>query len=125
MLVRFICWLLKHKKLSTKDRQLLTNQALTSIGALPTHAILTRDGNKLFIRGVPLDDERKYILRDAAEHALHNPAMRAIHEEVLYQAISLGVHQAHTPEAMQFAKAAIWWGQEQDKLLKTLAELST
>lgn len=123
MLVRFICWLLKNKKLSVKDKQLLTNQALTSIGALPTHAILTVDNNKLFIRGVPVDDERKYLIREAAESALHNTALRTIHEEVLYQAVSMGVHQAHTPEMMQFAKAAIWWGQEQDKLLKSLSEL--
>lgn len=123
MLVKFICWLLKNKSLSTRDRQLLTNQVLTSIGALPTHAILTKDGNQLLIRNVPVDSEKAFVLREAAYAAMNNPAFIAIHEEVLYQAVSLGVHQANTPEMIQFAKAAIWYGEQQKRLLTELSSI--
>lgn len=124
MLVRLVCWLLKYKKLTTHERGLLTNQVLNSIDALPTRAIITLNEGKIFIQGVPLDTEKNYVLREAAESALHNPALKFVHDQVLYQAVSLGVHQAQTVEQIQFSKAAIWYGQQELELLKTLSTMS-
>lgn len=121
MLVRFICWLLKGKHLKENERRLLTEQILSSIDALPLHAIITVDEGKIFIRGVPLDGERALAIRDAASQAVHNKALSFVHEQVLYQAVSIGVHQAHTTEQIQFAKAAIWYGQEERRLLQALS----
>lgn len=121
MLISFICFLLKRKKLTTEERQRLTNQILSSIDALPLHAIITVDEGKTFIRGVPLDGEKAIAIRDSASQAIHNQALAFVHEQVLYQAVSLGVHQAHTPEQVQFAKAAIWYAQEEKKLLTALS----
>jgi len=98
----------------------LTNQLLTSIHSLPTRAIITVNEGKLFIRGVPLELEKAIALRDSANAVLNNPAYKAVHDQVLYQAVSLGVHQAQTTEQVQFAKAAIWYGQQEVELLKTL-----
>lgn len=121
MLVKLVCWLLKGKQITTKEREILTSQLLRSLNALPTHAIITRDEGKLFINGIEQDGIRASHLRESADQALHNIALQAVHEQVLYQAVSIGVHQAQTTEQMQFAKAAIWYGQEETKLLKTLA----
>jgi len=121
MFIRFICWLLARKTLSSQDRVLLTNKILDTIHALPTHAIITEDKGKLFIGGTALDGERSLVMREGAQAALVNPALKVIHEQVLYQAVTLGVHQALTPDQMNFAKAAIWWGEEELKLLKLLA----
>lgn len=121
MFIRFVCWLLRQKRLSSLDRATLTNVVLDSIQALPTHAIITVDENKIFIRGSALDGERALVMREGAQSALNNVALRTIQEQVLYQAISLGVHQALTPEQMHFAKAAIWYGEEEKKLLQLLA----
>ncbi len=122
MLVSFICWLLKRKTLKTSERQRLTNEILSAIDALPLHAIITVDGNKFSIRGVPLDGDKAIAIRDSASQAIHNQALAFVHEQVLYQAVSLGIHQAHTPEQIQFAKAAIWYAQEEKKLLVALSQ---
>lgn len=122
MFIRFICWLLSRKSLNTKERQLLTNKILEKIDSLPTHAIITVDGNTFSIRGVPLDGERAIMLRESADNALHNAALNLVHEQVLYQAVSIGIHQANTPEQIQFAKAAIWYSQEEKKLLQMLSQ---
>jgi len=121
MFIRFVCWLLRHKRLSSVDRTRLTNTILDSIQALPTHAIITVNENKIFIRGTELDGERALVIREGAQSALNNVALRTIQEQVLYQAVSLGVHQALTSEQMNFAKAAIWFGEEENKLLRLLA----
>ncbi len=121
MLIRFVCWLLRHKRLSSLDRTILTNTILDSVKALPIHAIITVNENKIFIRGTELEGERALVIREGAQSALNNVALRTIHEQVLYQAVSLGVHQALTPEQMNFAKAAIWYGEEELKLLQLLA----
>lgn len=121
MLVRFVCWLLKNRKISTEERQRLTTEILSKIDALPTHAIITVVEGKTFIRGIELDGERATMLRENAVSALHNKALEAVHEEVLYRAVALGVHQGHTTEQIQFSKAAIWYGQEEVKILKALA----
>ena len=121
MLIRFVCWLLNRKRISTIERQQLTTQILKSIDALPLHSILTVDGQKLFIRGVPLDGERAVALRESADQAVHNQALAFIHEQVLYEAVSQGVHIALTTEQMNFAKAAIWYGQREKELLTALS----
>lgn len=121
MLTTFICWILSRKKLNASDKQKLTNEILKAIDALPLHAIITVDEGKIFIRGVPLDGERAMVLRESADKAIHNPALQLVHEQALYLAVSLGIHQAQTTEQIQFAKAAIWYSQQEIALLKKLS----
>lgn len=125
MLVRFICWLLKGKRLSPQERMDLTELVLTKIDYLPSRAIITVRNEVIFINEVPLDNEKAYVVREAANSALKNAALKAVHDQVLYLAVSLGVHQAQTTEQIQFAKAAIWYGQQERELLNTLATLGT
>ena len=125
MIIKLVCWLLSLKKLNASQRTLLTNQILKSIDALPLHAIITTDGGKLFIRGTQLDSEKAMVVRASADQALHNAALEFVHEQVLYEAVSLGIHHGMTPEQIQFAKAAIWYSQQEIKLLKTLSTGTT
>jgi hypothetical protein len=121
MLINLVCWLLRHKKFNRADKDRVITLLLDKIDALPLHAIITSDEGKLFIRGVAMEGEKAIRLREAAQAALHNPALEFVHEQVLYQAISHGVHLAQTTEQIQFSKAAIWYSQEEVKLLKLLA----
>jgi hypothetical protein len=125
MLAHLICWLLGTRLLTGKTREHVVNHLLTKIGAFPTHAIITVDEGKLFIRGVPVEGERAYVLRHGAQIALDNIALRAVHEEVLYKAISQGIHLSQNFEHVQFAKAAVWYGQQERELLKLLASQGT
>lgn len=121
MLVRLICWLFSRKNLSARDRSVLTNTILNSLGALPLHATITVDEGKIFIRGVPLNGEKAIAIRTSARAALDNLALNAIHEQVLYEAVSIGLLQGQTLEQVNFAKAGIWFGQKERELLKMLA----
>lgn len=125
MLVRLVCWLLRHKKLSRKGRVDLTNQVLSTVGALPLHATITADGGQISIKGVPLDGERAAKVRENASSVLHNVAWQAVHEQALYLAVSHGIHTAQDFDQVLFAKAAIWLSQQERQLLESLANQST
>lgn len=122
MLVRLICWLLKSSFLSPEKRVMLTNQVLSTIGALPLHAIITvDDAGKLHISGVPLEYEKAVSLRESASNVLNSDAWKIVHDQVLYLAVSKGVHEALNHDQILFAKAAIWYGQQERDVLKVLA----
>jgi len=121
MLVSFICWLLSKKSLKTDSRMKLTNQILRSIDALPLHSIIKVHEGKIFIRDVPVENEKAIVLRESADSALHNYALQTVHEQVLYEAVSYGVHLSQNIEQIQFAKAAIWYAQKERELLQTLS----
>lgn len=122
MIVSLACWLLKRKSLNSRDRARLTNQVLSTVGALPIHASITVDGGQLSINGVPLDGEVAVKIRENASAALHNKALEAVFEQTLYLAVSHGIHLSQNFDQTLFAKAAIWTVEQHLKLLKTLAQ---
>lgn len=125
MFIRFVCWLLRRKTLSSNEHIILMNTVLKSVGSFPTHAIITVDGDKLLIRGVPLGGEKALAVRDSARQALANMALKDVHEQVLYLAIAQGIHSAQNFDQVMFSKAAVWYGQQERELLKTLAQDNT
>lgn len=123
MIARFASWALRHARLSQEDRMLLTNQLLSTVGALPLHATFTVDeAGKLLMRGVPLEYEQAVVLRESANNILHSTAWKMVREQVLYEAISKGVHEALNNDQVLFSKAAIWFQQQQENTLKVLAQ---
>lgn len=122
-MVRFVCWLLKHASLSPLKRMMLLNAVLSTVGSLPIHSIITVDDTgKLCIHGKPLEYEYAVMLRESAANVLKSPAYGLVREQVLYQAVSKGVHEALNHDQILFAKAAIWYGQQELDLLKVLAQ---
>lgn len=121
-MIRLLCWLLSRKSLKREDRVRLLNEALSTAGALPLHASITADGGVFLIKGVPVEGEYAVKIRENASAALHNLANKAVDEQVLYQAISLGIHEAQNFDQTLFSKAAIWVVQERQKLLERLAQ---
>lgn len=125
MVISLLCWFLKRKNLSRTDRVRLVNSLLSTVGALPLHATITEDGGSLSIKGVPLDGERMAKIRENASAVLHNQAWQAVHEQALYLAVSLGIHKSQDFDQTMFAKAAIWFGEQERELLQTLAQAGT
>ena len=114
---------LRRADLSIESRNLLTTAVLKELGALPLHDMITtnQEGN-LLVNGRPLDLESARILRESARAALENQAFKFVREQVLFNSVVLGVHKAETDKQMYFARASIWWGQEEDKILRILAQ---
>lgn len=121
-MIRIFLWLLKRKNLSKEDRLLLTGHMLSTIGSLPLHGILTIDGEgRPLIKGVPLDSEKAIKLREDADTLLNNHAWQLVREQALYGAVSMGSLEAQTLDQVLFSRAAIWFSQQQETLLKKLA----
>lgn len=122
MLVAFVGWLLRHKRLSADSRATLLNYVLTTVGALPLHGIITTDdAGRLHIRGKAVEYDQAVLLRESALNVLRSPAYQIIREQVLAVAVHKGIHEALTTDQMWFAKAAIWYGVQELDLLNTLA----
>lgn len=102
---------------------MLTVSILKELGALPLRdMIITNQEGILLVNGRPLDLESARLLRESASATLNSKAFAFVREQVLFNAVKTGVHKAETPLQMLFAKAAIWWGQEEDRILRTLAQ---
>lgn len=126
MFARFVTWLLKHKRLSKKDRLLLTQQLLTTLSGVPLHGILTIDGGgNLLIRGVKPEPEMLISLRSQADALQHNHAWKLIREQVVYQAVSMGAFTGTDIDSILFSRAGVWFGQKEKEWVELLAGTAT
>lgn len=118
-LVKFLL----NKELSYEQRNFLTNIILDNLDALPIRGIIeTNDDGDIVINGSSLDLEKTIQICDAARIAQSSPILKLIRDQVTYTAIVNGINKAVTPENMNFYKAAVWFGQEEEKIINTLAQ---
>lgn len=120
--IKLVKYLLK-KDLSIEERNKIVIHLMDIVQALPLNDIINVNSDgEILINGSSLDLDKARQLREHARVALDNKALRLIREQVSFQAIALGVHQVESERQMLFARAALWWGQTEDKLLKSLAQ---
>ena len=118
---KIVVFLLGKTNLPLEDRSFLTTVLMDRLRDLPLHDIMALDDqNNLIVNGKPLDLEKARLLRESAIAALKNSAFTLIRDQVAFVATTLGVHKAETPEQMFFARAALWWGQQEQKHLELL-----
>src|SRR3990167_4400540 len=124
MLVAFVAFLLRHKKLSIKDRNLLTSVLLDSLGAVPIRDIITWNVyGQLVINNRVIDAKSAHVFQERAQALLENSVFELVMDQVAYEAITLGVHKNMSPDQGLFAKAALWHGQQLTRALLELANL--
>lgn len=120
--LQLVGWLM-NRELTVEQRNSLTSYILDNLDALPIRGIIDiNDSEEILINGRSLDLDKAMQLKESALIAIDNVALKLITEQVIYAAIVGGIHKASTPLEMYFYRAAIWFGQEQEKLLKTLAQ---
>ena len=123
---RLALYLLKSKRLSKGDRVALTQEVMHSLDAAPLQDILRVDEqNRLLVRGKPVDLELAIKLKESAAQTLNSVARNLVHEQVARLAFLLGMHKATDFDQVLFYKAALWWGDQEDKLLRAMAQDST
>jgi hypothetical protein len=76
----------------------------------------------MLINGKYVEVDKILQLRDSARVVLENKAFKLIREQVVFTAVALGVHTVETERQMLFARAAIWFGQQEEKFLQALAQ---
>lgn len=114
--------LFKNKLLANEERQLLTAMLLDRLGALPLHAKIVIDGTgKVIVNGRSLDPDLTHQLKQAAVAMERNAARKLVRDTVVYMAILDGVHRNINPDMGLFAKAALWFHQQEDELYAKLA----
>ena len=116
-------WLVKRSELSLKDWTTLITQLLINLVAIQSRDIIdTNAEGQLVVNGRLLDIEGAKQLRESAHAILSSSAWKFVREQVEFNAVVAGVHKGDTPEKVYFSKVAIWWGQQFDEVLKTLAQ---
>lgn len=109
-------------QLSKENRIVLTNAILDKLAVVQSCDILTVESSgKLAINGQPLEYEYARMLSESAKMMLSSTARSVVRKQVEYIAVTHGIHKAETPDQMLFAKAAIWYGQEEDRIYRLLA----
>jgi len=122
VIVKICIYLLRSVKLTEDSRNKLITCVLDRLHALPFRDIIRRDEQGvLLVNDKTLDVEKSIILKESARGALQSVALKIINDQVAFNAVTLGVHKVEKPEQMMFSRAAIWWGQQQEILLKLLA----
>jgi hypothetical protein len=122
MLVRFILWLLKGKRLTLTERQELSTAILDRLDALPLRAIVEISDEGVLINGQQVDIDKLRVLRESAIAALDNKAFNFIGEQVVWLAVQNVVHKSTTPEQIYYYRAAIWFSEQMKQHLQILAQ---
>lgn len=115
--------LLRKRNLSVKEKNSLIVHIMDNLQSLPISSIIsTNEEGETLLNGRSLDLEKAQQLRESARQALDNVALKVVNHEVLYTAVTMGVHKVQEPVELLFARAAIWYGQQQEVHLKILAQ---
>lgn len=119
---RMVRRFLDRDDLTYDEKSYLSTKILDKLAALPLRDIIEfSDTGSLLINGRPQSLEQMKILHESARALRSNYMRRLIREQVAYNAIKLGLHKAVKIEDTNFSKAAIWWGQNEEKLIDLLA----
>lgn len=111
------------KDLSPEDRSLLITALLKRFAAIPLHDIIyVSENGQLFVNGRKASSDTDQSLRISAERSLGEPALKFVREQVAYLTFVNAGHKASNLDELIFYRAALWWGQQEDKYLKLLAK---
>jgi len=112
---------LKDEKLSHQDRLKLQTAIIDKISYIPIADVLefAPDGT-VIVRGRTLDIDQARVLKSGLDALQNNFAEKLISEQLLFNAIKLGVHKSTSLEELMLSKAIIWVLQERSKLLTLL-----
>lgn len=122
-ITKVIARLLKNRNFSIENRTILVSALLDELNFIPSYAILELDEQgKILVEGKPLDSEQSVSIREGARALLNSPTYRLLRNQVAFQAVTVGVHTGDTPERIYFSKVALWWGLEEEKLIRLLAQ---
>lgn len=122
MIVRFLVWLLRYKKISEKDRTFVLNALLESIKSVPLRYVISTDNNRnIYVMGKPLSIEEALSLRDSASAVLNSKVRKLVQDQIRFKAIEDGYLKNYDPVKGVFYKAALWYSQQENELLEELS----
>jgi hypothetical protein len=120
-MIKLILWLLRGKSLTVTERIEVVNALLDKQNALPIKQAISHDENfQLIVNGRKLTPEEHDHFMQSIQALSNSFALKAIRDQVAFECVKIGVHQAMNNEQILFAKAALWYQQEETKLIASL-----
>lgn len=114
---------LKSERLSRDDITRVTNALLDNIGAIHTQDVISFGSQgQLFIGGKQVDKEQANGIILSARTFEDNQFRKILREQVKYEAIKLAVHNGVSPETIMFAKASLWHGEQENRILNEIIQ---
>ncbi len=101
--------LLDNTEFTGEDRNKLISAMFKNLRAFPFESIF--ELNKLgaiFVNGKQLDKEEFLRFKQSVEVLQGNWAFKVFYEQIMYMAISQGIHLGHTNEQIMFSKSCVW-----------------
>lgn len=112
---------LKKAGLSLEDRTALVTALLDKLGAFPIGDMIITTPTGISINGRDLNPEQYIHFREQVVALKDNFARKMINEQLRYKATVIGVHESNTIDELLFAKAIIWFINEENILIEKLS----
>lgn len=123
MLAKFVLWAIHNARFSPEERALFTGSLLRKFGAVDLGGILSIDGGKILIKGVPMSMEQTIALRESAIAMGNSVAWKMVREQVLTEAVNIGFTSAQDIDQVLFARAAVWFGTKEQEWYERLSQI--
>lgn len=95
---------------------------LENIGALPIRSVITTDpSGSIFVGGKKLSVDQTVSFRESMAALGDNHARKILRDQVAWLAVEHGVHKGLNEDMIMFAKAILWYAQEENNLIRTLS----
>lgn len=123
IIAKLVIWALGLKRITGDNRVEILNAILKNFNAVQVRNVISYDSQgMLLLRGKKVSLEEAEYLITSALALKDNPARKVIRDEIAFEAIKIGVHNGMNPEMIQFSKAALWWGEQEEKIINLLTQ---
>jgi len=123
IITNLVIWLMKHTKFSLENRTKCVNALLDELNFIPYKDIITvNEQGRITVNGKETDFEQARQLVESSKALLNNYCRNIVQEQVAFRAVNIGVHNGDTPEKLYFSRVALWIYQQENDLLKELAQ---
>jgi hypothetical protein len=100
----------------------IASKMLGKFGVLPIQSIISFSGQTLLVNGKKADQELATQLIEGAKVLLNSKTRRFVQDRVRFIAADMALNKALSFEQIFFARAAMWYMEQENALLKTLSQ---
>lgn len=123
MIHTVISFLLRNRAVPSAIKNQVLTGAIAGISGVPlTASISVESDGSIMIHGKKLSALDMQALRESADGALNSYARSVVRDHVRFVAINNGFLKNDNLDTQVFYKAALWFSQEEDRVLSALSK---
>lgn len=119
LVTKLVLWALK-SRITGENKTRLITALLNNINAVPIRDVIKHSRKGIIVNGQILETDQGIAFLQGVTALADSKARKLIRDQILYEAIKLGVNQGDNPDKIMFAKAAIWCLEEEERLIANL-----